>query len=476
MISSPAVHAAAVARRAMQEKREQESRRRENMREDIVKHLQHDTLLMSTYTSDNRVEQTRRLRTQKLNDQERQTYESLIEDERKRREIEESIKHEEQIVAEMERIHHEQVMEQKLRQSIRENSSELRELEKKLNYAYMNKERSLQLQEKSLLQKHAKVKEAEFFAAMKAQAEKAKDEELEKQKSQYERSIEYHKALNHQLAEAEAKKQQDYEQFLKEKAIVDQIVQRIQEENEREAKQRLEKQRETKQYIEDFMKERERWRQLEVERQLAENTRIEEYAHIQHQREADLEQKKKRIEADKGAIYDRLAAEMQAKERAMARRKDKELLEQRIRKRLELIDAYQQQVKDKKLRLEKERSEEEEFRQKMMRKFAEDDKLEQLNQQKRRMRQIEHKRAVDALVEERRRLFQEQIDDQQRQLQREMEIEKYRQAVIEQERQRLLREHASKLVGYLPKGVLRDEKDLELFDQDFRRRFERLYL
>ncbi len=38
-----------------------------------------------------------------------------------------------------------------------------------------------------------------------------------------------------------------------------------------------------------------------------------------------------------------------------------------------------------------------------MEKFAEDDRIEQMNAQKRRMKQIEHKRAVDVLLDERRR-------------------------------------------------------------------------
>ena len=38
-----------------------------------------------------------------------------------------------------------------------------------------------------------------------------------------------------------------------------------------------------------------------------------------------------------------------------------------------------------------------------MAKYAEDDRIEQMNGQKRRMKQIEHKRAVDLLLEERRR-------------------------------------------------------------------------
>jgi hypothetical protein len=38
-----------------------------------------------------------------------------------------------------------------------------------------------------------------------------------------------------------------------------------------------------------------------------------------------------------------------------------------------------------------------------MTKFAEDDRIEQMNAQKRRMKQVEHKRAVDELLDERRR-------------------------------------------------------------------------
>ena len=43
--------------------------------------------------------------------------------------------------------------------------------------------------------------------------------------------------------------------------------------------------------------------------------------------------------------------------------------------------------------------------QQMLAKFAEDDRIEQMNAQKRRMRQLEHKRAVEKLIEERREQF-----------------------------------------------------------------------
>ena len=42
----------------------------------------------------------------------------------------------------------------------------------------------------------------------------------------------------------------------------------------------------------------------------------------------------------------------------------------------------------------------------MLAKFAEDDRIEQMNAQKRRMKQLEHKRAVEALIEDRRKQFE----------------------------------------------------------------------
>ncbi len=60
-------------------------------------------------------------------------------------------------MAQLEKFKLGQLRDEKLRQSIRANSTELRDLEQKLNYAYMNKERSLQVKAKELLVKQEKV-------------------------------------------------------------------------------------------------------------------------------------------------------------------------------------------------------------------------------------------------------------------------------------------------------------------------------
>ncbi|KAI8799676.1 tumor suppressor, Mitostatin-domain-containing protein [Cladochytrium replicatum] len=456
---------------------------------DQINKLGKDRLHRVGLQSDNRVECLRR-----LNDDRARKEDAEDERIRKERERVHQAKLEEEqreaLVNEIERRQLEELREEKLRQAIRENSVELRELERKLDYAYMNKSRALQIQQRALSAMEEQQREARLIAEMNAQLEQARLAEIQKEEETYVRSRQYKRALQDQLEETEARKQAEWEQFLKEKAMVDEIVRKIAEEDEREVLQRLEKQRETKQYIEEFIREREAWRAQEAERLQKENEKIESYARSQQQREDEKAAKKADVDNERNLIYDKLAAEMERKERESreleqlrvelyqeeeeerARRRDQELLESRIRKRLEMIAAYRSQIAEKRNRALQAREDEEKFRHKMMQKFAEDEKIEQLNAQKRRMKQIEHKRAVDALIEERRAIARRAAEREAERTRREKDLEMYRQQVIEQERQRLLREHAEQLLGYLPKGVLRDQADLDMFDEEFRRRFE----
>ena len=50
-------------------------------------------------------------------------------------------------------------------------------------------------------------------------------------------------------------------------------------------------------------------------------------------------------------------------------------------------------------------------------------------------------------------------------------LENYRRRIIEEERIKLLKEHATKLLGYLPKGVIRDESDLNHLGPEFQQEY-----
>lgn len=127
-----------------------------------------------------------------------------------------------------------------------------------------------------------------------------------------------------------------------------------------------------------------------------------------------------------------------------------------------------------------------------MEKFANDDRVEQMNAQKRRMRIQEHKREVENLIDERRarKEFEKQkvrllptssrhrhcfdsffalvcfsflfsslffVFQEQEASQKQNALEDARRQIVEQERQRLLEQHATRLLGHLPKVPLSAE-------------------
>lgn len=102
-----------------------------------------------------------------------------------------------------------------------------------------------------------------------------------------------------------------------------------------------------------------------------------------------------------------------------------------------------------------------------MAKFAEDDRIELMNAQKRRMKQQDHKRSVEALLEERRKQVQLERERELLDRQREKGEAKLRAEIIEEERQQLLAKHVKNLLGYLPKGVLRDAEDVQRFAPNY---------
>lgn len=77
-------------------------------------------------------------------------------------------------------------------------------------------------------------------------------------------------------------------------------------------------------------------------------------------------------------------------------------MESKIRQKLMLQQSQREQIAFKEMRKEAEKEEEAAFRETMLAKFAEDDRIEQMNAQKRRMKQLEHRRAVEKLIEERK--------------------------------------------------------------------------
>ncbi|XP_069480992.1 meiosis-specific nuclear structural protein 1 [Ambystoma mexicanum] len=485
MLSKQALAYANPRERLLAETRMQDQLRHEKM-QSLAKEAQMDVVLKS----DERVEKKRFLRRLQEEEHERQMDESLQKAEEIRILKERQMEQEERMAKEIAKLNHEKLKDEKLRQQVRESSLELRELENKLKSAYLNRERAAQVAEKEVLKYEQMKRDSEYFRRMKEEQERAIEEENSMGSKRNVEKLNYQRDLEMQLEEKERMRQEAYKVFLKEKLLIDEIVRKIYEEDQIERQLKLEKMSATQRYIEEFKHQQAAWRRLERERMEEENQKILSFANMQQRREEDRMAEVRQREERKLALQNMLTEHIQREKKQrdeleqirqelyleeqaqQDRQKQIAEMEKKIRQRLELQKTFQEQMAYKQILLQAEKEEEEAFMRAMMAKFAEDDRIEQMNAQKRRMKQLEHKRAVEQLLIDRR---QQLLADKARELQEKQQEEgreAWRHAIIEEERQKLLREHASKLLGYLPKGIFKDEEDLNLFDEEFRMTFQ----
>uniref|UniRef100_A0A8C0JE95 Meiosis-specific nuclear structural protein 1 n=1 Tax=Chelonoidis abingdonii TaxID=106734 RepID=A0A8C0JE95_CHEAB len=410
------------------------------------------------WDAEKRVDQKRLTRLLKDEEYERQMEEAIQKAEENKKLKEQQLEQEERLATELARLNYEKLKDEKMRQQIRENSLELRELEKKLKSAYMNKERAAQIAEKEAIRYEKMKRDAEISQKMKEEQERVIMEESSAELRRNKEKILYQQELEKQLEEQEKKKQDAYEEFLKEKLMIDEIVRKIYEEDQMERQLKLEKMRATQRYIEEFKNEQAIWKRKKREEMEEENRKIMEFANMQQQREEDRMAKAQLPKTLKSYKISDVSF--------------KNCL-QCISIFVELRQTYEAQLAFRKIVLQALQEEEEAFRQKMLAKFAEDDRIEQMNAQKRRMKQLEHRKAVEKLIEERHKQF---LADKERELE-ERQLEDRRQgniyAIVEEERQKLLKEHATKLLGYLPRGILRDEDDVNMLGEEFRKAYQK---
>jgi hypothetical protein len=174
----------------------------------------------------------------------------------------------------------------------------------------------------------------------------------------------------------------------------------------------------------------------------------------------DREERQRRAEQE---YIERLRNELyyeEFEENERAKDEARRIEQERITRELMAANEYQAQLKAE--RKAKEEEEEREFRTKMLQKFAEDERLDQMNAQKRRMRELEHKRQADMLWKQKLQMQREERAKEEEARLVVMLEERRKAEIIEQERRRLLAEHASAVADYLPKGTLKTEEDRQL--------------
>ena len=176
----------------------------------------------------------------------------------------------------------------------------------------------------------------------------------------------------------------------------------------------------TAQYVEEFKRQREMWKQRERAIMEDENRRIIAYANVQKERDDTVKAikiaREEAMNKLQQKLFNEISKEREAREEMervrqelyleeqeqKIRHHEREEMERKFRQRVELQKQHQSDLELKQMRQFEEMKEEERVKQEMLAKFALDDKIEQMNMQKRRMKQLEHKHQVEKLLEERR--------------------------------------------------------------------------
>jgi len=366
-------------------------------------------------------------------------------------------------------------------------SEELRALKERLHGAKVNKERAMQLLDLETRKATEHVHEHHI-------AEHMENERLEHLELEHKlgieklRQAERVKVINQQqIASKEAQRQEALQEYLKEREQVEELVNKIRDEDATEKAARDEKQEEAKAMLKKFMIDQKVKQEQMEKAERNENDMIEAYARGKREREEQLAREAEKKAAEKAAV---LKKQLAVAERASKDKEELELLRNdlvyeemeaqekrregtKMRKKMEdkeeMKNAYLHQMKCKEDKAANFIEEEAKIKENLLRKFAEDDRLEQMNEQKRRMKVEQHKREAERLVALRREMFDASRAQERAQENVLRQEEGGRQLIIEAERQRLLREHAPGLRDFLPKNTLETQEDHDFVFGDRRR-------
>merc|ERR1712196_189118 len=341
-------------------------------------------------------------------------------------------------------------------------SEELKDLEKKLKTAYMNKERAAQHEERMLRQRREILREKAIDDAMEADRIAAEIADQEKGGSKKNVTARQKAGLEKQMKERE---------YLKVEA-----AEQAKEEDQAEYEAREKHKAETRILIKQYAEQRKR-DVIEARQQAAEEeAEIIAYSRALAAREEQLEQMKKEKAAAAKKAFDKIVRQtemVRSADEEIARLRDllweEELLkksrileEEREAKRLANIAEMKRQndivLANKRKQQAVEQAEEERLVQVMIHKFERDDEEERLKQQAIRDAKDRYKGMISDDADAKHERYLKHLADEENLKQDDDSGEQYRLQVVREARRRLLAEHADALRGFMPKGAVSAEE------------------
>ena len=358
-------------------------------------------------------------------------------------------------------------------------SDEIKELKDAIEHAKLNKVLSRQMNQNLILRKQKLIKEAEEEElVLKEIEDQKKKDEIEKEKKKIEflknREINLQQIREKKLQQEEAEK--EYE---RDKKLVDDIVNKMIEEDIAVKKEDQRKKEINKLYMQNAYKERDIIKQKEAEKEKLQEEAIQKYHESVALREKHVAQKKNDLQKQKDKIFNKLCEE-EAKRKAEqdywdtvrselhmeqdykeTKLNEKEEEEKRQIMKDDVINSALKQMQFKEMKKKEEEANDAAFREKLLEKYAQDEKLEKEKREKQRQQLIDIQNAIKKQREEKYFQYQKQREkelNEYNKYKQEQDAKKY---IIEQEKIRLLKENEELLKKYYPIGYYKAKDSLK---------------
>lgn len=376
---------------------------------------------------------------------------------------------ERRMVMEIQKQRTEQESKEREMQRLCESSEELKDLERKLKTAYVNKERAAQHQEAILLRKLENDREQAIEEKMEYDRQLDIQRQEEREQHRRQNLTAQKVVLQKQMLEKEERHGRLKEVASRDKQIIDDIVAKINEEDELERDARMKKVEETRSIIAQFQDTRRLHNEAIEEEQRRQEAEIHAYNNMMGQRNAKAKAEKERAEEEKKRQWKKVAAatehqthsndeydtlrtmlweeELEAKQK----KEEKEAVERQWQQKEEMMRENKAQIAAKKEMLAQMEQEERELVNRMLEKFAQDEEDERLKEENRsRFKQCFMTEARQQRME-RHTILQQEREKENREQEVLKKREEQKERIIMEAKRLLLAKHAAQLEGFLPK-------------------------
>jgi len=352
-------------------------------------------------------------------------------------------------------------------------NEEIKRIKDSIEQAKLNQFRAHQIHQNQVqrVQNLIKDTEADELVLRKLEEEKRLAQEKEERKKQDRIRAKY--LIQQQMKDKAFLKEEAKKEYEKDKIDVDNMINKLRQEDIAAREEAERKKNIQKIYMENAYAEKRAQKQREKEEDLLQKEKERKYQEEIAKREEEIKNKKAAIKFEKDKIFEQLC-EQEAKRQAerdywenvrnelyveqnnyKEKMKELEEKEKRQKQKEELLASAIEQMKYKEQRKKEEQEIEAEFKRKLMEQYAEDEKLEQYNMRRRKQRELDLKQEVEKQWQLKLAQYQKQKEQELAELELAKKKEEHERYLIEQEKQRLIKENEALLKAYYPTGYHR---------------------